>query len=547
MRVTFQPNDVVVECFDFYEVTIDIVDPTFHNPFTEVEVFGLFGEDKAPFTWTYDLPDNQIGKGSNSDYLIPVDGFCDSPDGSVFRIRFMPRSAGSYIGTIVLKYQGKVWSHEEKFEVRDAGRRGPLRVDPEHPFHFQWEGTGEHFFYNAMTTYHLLGIRRDEEINRTIDRFHISKVNRLRVLINSCRWKNAMLYSEPVYESDDFTFLYGPWIAERPDNHANPGWDETRFDVGYWQKIERTLAYARDRSMIISIIMYGDAFRPGCDPFGKERMGGQDEQRYFRYAAARLSAYSNITWDLTNEYRLIRPHEWVERMGYFLRSCDPYRHLISCHGHETFEFRTSGWADFAMYQRWDEFGGYDYMINNRNLQIETGRIIPQVNEEYGYEDHYPSFGGKEAPARSADTLRRKAWEIYMAGCYQTSGEYAGSGLGGWVNGRGDDSMTLLNHYAPIVTFFENCEWWRTTPDNSLIDNPGCYCLADPGGLYIVYSPVGQEIRIKLASGSYGAIWFHPKSGVYGERRELASNGEILTISCPDHRNDMVLQISAVTR
>ena len=80
------------------------------------------------------------------------------------------------------------------------------------------------------------------------------------------------------------------------------------------------------------------------------------------------------------------------------------------------------------------------MLDQRKQQAQTGRLIPQVNEEYGYEDHYPEWNPVAAPGCSADADRRAAWEIAMAGTYQTTGETAkrGTGVppdtgGGWVN------------------------------------------------------------------------------------------------------------------
>jgi len=59
----------------------------------------------------------------------------------------------------------------------------------------------------------------------------------------------------------------------------------------------------------------------------------------------------------------------------------------------------------------------------------------------------------------ADVLRRTSWDIYMAGAYQTAGESARRGTnvwpdtgGGWVNGRGDDTQTMLVGYRHIVEF-----------------------------------------------------------------------------------------------
>lgn len=549
MNISFKPvTESTIDMYNRYEVAVHVEHPAFRNPFTEVELIGQFGEDEAPFTFTHGLADGLLGTAENRDRLIPVDGFCDSEDGSLFRIRFMPRSAGRYRYTVAFKFQGKTWSYEGYFEAKHAGDRGILRVDQAFPSHFVWEGTGEHYFYNGMTAYHLPGIREDDEIKRILDRFHRNRVNRLRIGLSSSRVRNAMAWFEPVYESEAFTFCYGPWAAERPDDAENPGWNVTRFDIAYWNKLERIIDYARRQNIVISLIMYVDAYRQGADPYGKLQMGGQDEQRYFRYAAARLAAFSNITWDLTNEYRLIRPHAWVERMGYYLKACDPYGHLVTCHGHGTFEFGLSGWADFAVYQSWDESGGYAYMLHNRERQQSTGRIIPQVNEEFGYEDHYPTAWGegKVYPMRSGDTLRRRAWEIYMAGCYQTSGEYAGNGQGGWVNGRGDGTMHMLEGFAHIVTFFESCEWWRTTPDNSPLGQRDACCLADEGELYIVYTPVAQDLELLLPAGRYEMNWYNPRTGRFYEPQLILSEERPVLFRCPEATNapddDFVLRL-----
>ncbi len=146
-----------------------------------------------------------------------------------------------------------------------------------------------------------------------------------------------------------------------------------------------------------------------------------------------------------------------------------------------------------------------------------GRIIPQTNEEYGYEDHYPMWA-KGLGSESADTLRRTAWEIVMAGGYQTAGETARRGTnvwpdsgGGWMNGRGDDSMTMFEGYSHMVDFFTSFDWWRTEPHDELVDN-GAFCLAKPGELYAVYLPHGGNVSAQIAQGSYDAAWWDAGTG-----------------------------------
>ncbi|UCG56698.1 MAG: DUF4038 domain-containing protein [Phycisphaerales bacterium] len=451
----FVQSKSAVDAHDFVEVTLRVEQPDAENPFTDVTVQGWFTHEGGQ--------------------RAQVDGFCDSPDGSVFRTRFMPTRAGSYDYAVTYRHGSNETTHTGRFIARDGGRRGLVRVDSDHPWHFVWEGTGEHYFWNGTTTYWLLGWD-DENIRSNIDRLHRLKVNRLRTAMCG-RVKNGRAWFENVFPTDKFRFILNPWIAKRPDSVEDPGFDVTRFNIPHWQKIERMLRHARDRDMMISIIFYVDGARPGVDPFGKARMGQQDEQRYYRYAVARLAAFSNVMWDVTNEYHLFRDEAWANRMGTFIKECDPYDHLMSVHGHGQFPFRTSLWADFAMYQQWDESGGYQFMLANRRKQAQTGRPVPQVNEEYGYEDHYPTWGGnRKAPARSADNRRRLAWGMYMAGGYQTTGERADTGTGwgpdtggGWINGRGDESMVMLKGYGHIVDFFTSVPWWKLEPSNEFFE------------------------------------------------------------------------------
>ncbi len=455
--VEFEQSSGTVDAYDFVEIKLKVENPDSGNPFTDVVLEGSFSRE-----------------GGRD---VRVDGFCDSSEGSTFRIRFMPTQSGSYAYRVKYRQGSYEKAHTGRFEAQRGKRLGLVRVDKDHPWHFLWEGTGEHYFWNATTTYWLLGWD-DKTIRSNIDRLHALKVNRLRTAICG-RVKNGRAWFENVYPTEKFKFILNPWVAQRPDSVENPGFDIKRFNIPHWRKIERMLHHAREKDMIISIIFYVDGRRPGVDPFGKKGMGQEGEQRYYRYAVARLAAFSNVMWDVTNEYHLFRNEDWANKMGALIKECDPYDHLMSVHGHGQFPFRKSPWADFAMYQQWDESGGYKFMLENRRKQAQAGRPIPQVNEEYGYEDHYPTWGGnRKAPARSADNRRKLAWGMYMAGGYQTTGERADTGTGwgpdtggGWINGRGDDSMVMLEGYGRIVDFFTSIPWWKLEPNNEFFEAP----------------------------------------------------------------------------
>ena len=496
--VQFRPGASTIDVQDFVEVEVH-ANAAEGNPFLD---FALRG--------TLSTPDGK---------MLTVDGFCDSPDGSVHKIRFLAVEPGRYSYNLHFANGRETAIYSGTFTAHAATRKGLLQVDPEHPFHFKWAGTGEHYFWNGLTAYALLGWKEDAYIGEIIRRAASLKVNRLRVTLIGPRVADASRWYEPLKPSDRFQFLFGPWPAGDPSNITDPKWDVTRYDTAFFRKAENAVRQARASDMIISVIFFLDGADAGADPFGKARMFGDDARRYYRYVNARLGAFTNVTWDVTNEWHLFRNAWWVEQMGTYLKSIDPYRHLISTHGRGDFPWALSQWPDFALYQIWDEDGGYEVMRKHREAQLATGHPFPQINEEYGYEDHYPVKwgGGKRPPTRNADNRRRMAWEIAMAGCYQTTGEKAnrnGDGQapatpGGWINGGFDDSMHMLEGYRHMVNFFEAIPYWKLEPVAQRV-------LAEAGQRYVVYLPNGGRQAVQLASGRYRVRRYNPQNGEWAE-------------------------------
>ena len=180
------------------------------------------------------------------------------------------------------------------------------------------------------------------------------------------------------------------------------------------------------------------------------------------------------------------------------------------------------------------------MVKNRTEQERTGRVIPQIYEEYGYEDHYPQGWGENrtAPARSAETRARLAWEIYLAGGYQTTGERAGE-LGGWLNGCGDDRNGLLELYGHIFDFFTGVRWWELQPDMNLVVSLRPHPKASDqakssvrafasrnskGDLAAIYVVGGGIVTVKgdLLKDQLKPLWFSTRDGGMRNARALQS-------------------------
>jgi hypothetical protein len=487
--VSFSQSAQTLEAYDFLELTANVPLQHARNPFTDATLKAWFESVDGKNRWD-------------------VEGFCDSDDGSVYRLRFMPSAAGDYRYFVEYREGAGSRNSTGAFRVIEGHRRGPIRVDPQYPWHFIWEGTGEHYFFNGTTAYWLMGWRDDDIIQASIERLHKLKINRMRVTVAG---RSNLLYGEPIMIDSNWTPYITAWPAQLPDDIFHPGFDYTRFCLSYWQKFERALRFARDRDMIVSLVldMHDSRVHPAA--------GSPDERRFLRYAVARFGAFSNITWDLGDDLDYYRNNWWTHRTGTLLEEWDPYHHLATSHPvHNVNQDRTSDWFGFTSLQEWSR-NQHSFMLGERQLQERLGRPIPQTNEEYGYEDHYP-LQSEGVGSDSADALRRTAWDIVMAGGYQTTGESARRGTnvwpntgGGWVNGRGDDTMTMLRGYAYMVDFFTSFDWWKTDPHDELVTK-GDYCLAKLGEIYAVYLPHGGNVTIQLQHGRYGALWFNPSSG-----------------------------------
>lgn len=488
-HVSFAQSSQTVDAYDFVEITANVALPRAANPFADSDFDGSFESQDGTKHWN-------------------VQGFCDSENGSIFRIRFMPPSPGDYKYSVRYKQGWSTKSFSGTFHASDGHRRGPIRVDSKNPWHFVWEGSGEHYFFNGTTAYWLMGWNDEKVIQSSLDRLHQLKINRIRVTVAG---RSNLLYGEPVITDSNWTLFLTPWPAKQPDDSYHPGFDYSRFDVAYWQKFDRALKYARDRDIIISLVWDMNDGRVHPAAFSS------DERRFILYMVARFGAYSNITWDLGDDLDHYRNNFWTHLTGTWLEDLDPYHHLATSHPlNNKNQDRSSPWFGFTSFQEWSR-NQHEFMLSERQEQQKTGRIIPQTNEEYGYEDHYPLWAPRP-DSESADVLRRTAWDISMAGAYQTTGESARRGTnvwpdtgGGWMNGRGDDSMIMLRGYSHIVDFFTSFEWWKAEPHDDLV-TLGNYCLAEPGRTYVLYLPKGGSATVRLVRSRYSVKSFDPLSG-----------------------------------
>jgi len=487
------------------------------NPFTDIDIRGVF---------------------VSGNISLSVEGFADSQDGSLFRLRFSPENANAtysyditFTGTDINKrFTGKLLSTTSQ-------DKGPVITDPVHPKHFIYKGTKEPFYHLGCTEYNLLDISNsDSQIEATIDYCRQMGFNKIRFLLTGY----PRDYDNRTSDDVDHGVPEDPWKA--PNYGSLPGkvnpipawlgkphaYDFERFNVSHWQRIDRAVRLMMEKGIIATCIIQIEK-----QNLPKE-IGEltENEYRLYRYSVARLAAFNNVWWDLGNEHNEFRKPVWGNKMGDFVKEKDPYDRLASAHAYADFFYNESPWADFIITQ---QYGDIDSVHNWVLKYYQVPK--PYVNEEYGYE------GLTDKPVghgMNSEWVRKCHWAIAMAGGYGTYGD--------WSNGVSYFYMAIpgpgkaapqLKH---LRSFFESLPFSEMIPSDNLTTNG--YCLSKPHELFVLYLPDGGTAEIDLTTSSkkkLSARWFDPVTGEWSVT-SLLRKGKNL-VKAPSV-NDWVCLISA---
>ena len=144
-------------------------------------------------------------------------------------------------------------------------------------------------------------------------------------------------------------------------------------------------------------------------------MSQSENDLYWHYLTARLSAFRNIWWSLANEYDLLPAmgdEDW-ERLAGILVKEDPYGHLRSIHNCFAFYDFTRSWVTHCCIQRQDLYRTAEYTNEWRE---RFGK--PVVLDEIAYEGDIPCGWGNI----TGEEMVRRFWEAAVRGGYPGHGE-----------------------------------------------------------------------------------------------------------------------------
>lgn len=498
------------------EFTIRVEEPTFKNPFVDARITGRFSVPPA----------------ENSQRV--VHGYADSQDGRLFKLRFCPDRVGTWSYELHVQGPDLDRSFTGRLRCEPSDRDGPVVVDPKHPKHFVYAGSGKPFFHLGYTAYHLLDPSNDEaQIDALIDYCAREGFNKIRFLLTGYPRDTTTASEQPGEYGVNEPMKLPNYGARPGEVNPLPAWlgkphhyDFTRFNVDHWRRAEGAVGRMADKGIVATCIV---TIEKQNLPKEYGRLT-EDEYRLYRYAIARLAGFDNVWWDLGNEHNEYRNVEWGHTMGAFVRREDPYGRLTSVHAYREFFYSNADWADFIITQQYGRPREvYDWVLKYAKVPK------PYINEEYGYEGERAKPGHNQ----NTDLTRRGHWSVAMAGGYATYGDSSGGVAWFYMGEPGPGKAARqLKH---LRSFFEALPFREMSVDGSITSRGFALVAQDCA---VVYLPEGGETVLSIPDATdkkWSARWFDPRTGAW--RGGPAISSVKTTIQAPG-RTDWALLLKA---
>lgn len=391
---------------------------------------------------------------------VDVAGFYDG-DG-VYKVRFSPDTPGSwsYVTTSSTK---ELAGQNGAFEcyAAKAGNRGP--VGTAHQFHFQHaDGTPYFPFGTTCYSYGFVGAPLDAE---TLENLKMAGFNKVRM----CLLPKPLGERKPVAMPFEQIGAALPAGAETlgDGGKSKERFDLTRLNPAYFRHVERRIQDLMATDIQADVIL----FHP-YDAWGFKGMGQEADDRYLRYAVARLSAYRNVWWSIANEYDLVKSKsmkDW-DRFFRIVQECDPYSRLRSIHHSRVVYDHSKPWCTHASLQE------YDFEKSPARLAAWNKPII---YDEIQYEGNIARRWGNLSP----EEMTHRFWRAIVAGVYATHGETYMSTDG---NPTWSDAGKLHGTSAARITFLRKLLERTGTTGLMAAESPYYTNAANPGDLYLYY-------------------------------------------------------------
>jgi hypothetical protein len=440
-------------------VQIDLCGSQVGNPFVDVQLAAEF---------------------SIKNRIVSVDGFCDG--GSVYCIRFMPDTPGEWQFVTrsncaeLNDQQGQLTCIEPS-----TGNHGPVGI--RNTFHFGYaDGTR----YTPIGTTCYAWVHQGDVLEeQTLETLDNAPFNKLRM----CVFPKDYAYNRNEPE-------HHPFVQD-----SQGGFDHSRFDPHFWRHLELRIRQLLELGIEADLIL----FHP-YDRWGFATMDAEADDRYLRYAIARLAAFRNVWWSMANEYDLVREKSMADwdRFFHIIQECDPYGHLRSIHNCRQFYDHGKPWVTHCSVQS---------SALDRVPEWRSTFRKPVVVDECCYEGNIPQGWGNI----SAQELVHRFWLGTVGGGYVGHGEtylhpqdVLWWSKGGELHGESPARIAFLRKIlqdAPVEEF-EPVEQWGVGKVGTYylyywgVHQPGLWTFDLPEGGYWVEVIDTWEMTVLPLEGTY---------------------------------------------
>jgi len=426
---TFAAAPQQVEQWGVFELALP--GPTAGNPFEDVKLWAKFISRQDTLT---------------------VPGFYDG--NGTYRIRFSPPHQGEWKYTTTSAAPDLNAKTGSLIAVAPAAsNHGPVRVYK--TFHFAYaDGTP---YFQVGTTCYAWTNQPDDLQEQTLRTLSTSPFNKLRM----CIFPKSFAYN--ANDPPNYPFI----------RNADGKFDFDRFDPANWQHFEKRILDLQKLGIEADVIL----FHP-YDRWGFATMDSATDDRYLRYAIARLSAYRNVWWSLANEYDFMIPPlrkgqhgnktmADFDRFFSILQKEDPYDRQRSIHYAARMYDNTKTWVTHVSVQTRD----LTQIIGWREKFQK-----PIVIDECRYEGNIPqSWGHLTAPQ-----MVHQFWVGTVCGGYVGHGETLKDpndilwwSKGGTLHGESPPRIAFLRQTMEALPYTE------MTPDRPSSPNPVRCILSTP--------------------------------------------------------------------
>ena len=467
----------------------------------------------------------------------------------------------------------------------------PVRVHPENPRYFLWNGkavalvtSAEH--YGAV-------LNPDFDFVKYLDTLKADGMPYTRVFTGS--------YVEPVgafgIERNTLAPAAGrflaPWARSDTPGYAGGGnkFDLDRWDPAYLERFRKFLSAAADRGIVVEVTLfcstYGDK-QWTLSPFNPAntvtRLTGGDwkklntadtgdalghQLRLARHLARELNGFDNLVWEVQNE-PWADHHTLGETINPFLLDKTTFPNRVEITKPESVAWQAKVVAALRDEEkaRPKKHLVFQNVANFRlavrpDLDLAPG--VDAVHFHYAHPEAAAWNGGLRMPVccdetgfagAAGDEYRRQAWAFLLAGGglwnhldYSFAvGREDGTDVQPKSPGAGGPE--LRKQLRVLGEFVNGFDLSRLAPDRtSVADSPGAAaaCLSVPGEQYAVYlrGRGPTAVTLRLPPGRYSSEWVDVRTGAVVRAADFAAAAPAAVLGSPAFADEIALRVKAL--